>query len=249
MLFHKAPLELIEKYYPEYSGSVNVYGLQHYIIMKIVRPLVDRHIHSEDTLVDLGCGAGWMVNQLQRQVATAIGIDEVDSGFKKLSNLNFIKGSLYQLPIRGGRVDFAISMWVFEHLKEPHRAITEIQRILKPKGLVLIVVPNLYHPLIMLSTIFPLRFKQWMLYTLNGIRKETVLKTYYRANTEGKLDRLSHEAGFKKVEFFYSDDASYWLFSKFLFRCAMAANQGLTKFHFLKRFKMNLIGLYWKEPF
>lgn len=249
MLFHKAPLELIKKYYPDYLGSVSVYGLQSYIIRKIVRPIVDRNIRSEDTIVDLGCGVGWLVNQLRREVTTAIGIDEVDSGFKKSSDMNLIKGSLYHLPIRGGRVDFAISLWVFEHLEKPRMAIAEIQRILKPKGLVLIVVPNLLHPLTMLSKIFPLWFKQWMLYTLNGIRKETVLKTYYRANTEGKLDRLFHEAGFKKVEFFYSDDASYWLFSKFLFRCAMAANQGLTKFHFLKRFKMNLIGLYWKEPF
>lgn len=247
MLFHKAPLALIKKYYPNYPGPVTVYGLQSYTIRKIVRPMVDRNIHSDDTLVDLGCGGGWMVKQLEREVATAIGIDEAVTGFNKFSDLNLIQGSLYHLPIRGGKVDFAISEWVFEHLKKPQMAVTEIQRILKPKGLVLIVVPNLLHPLIMLSKIFPLRFKQWMLYTLNGIREETVLKTYFRANTEGRLDRLFHEAGFEKVEFHYSDNASYWLFSKWLFRCAMEMKGGLAKFHFLRRFKLVMIALYRKR--
>jgi ubiquinone/menaquinone biosynthesis C-methylase UbiE len=246
MLFHKAPLALIKKYYPDYSGTVTVYGLQSYIIRKMVRPMVDRNIHSEDTFVDLGCGGGWLVKQLQQEVATAVGIDEVDSGFKKFSDLNLIQGSLYHLPIREGRADFAISLWVFEHLKKPRLAIAEIRRILKPKGFVLVLAPNLLNPLIMFSKIFPFRSKQWMLYTLNGIRKDTVLKTYFRANTECKLDRMFHEAGFEKAGFIYSDSPSYWLFSKFLFRCSMEITRNLGKFPFLKRFKMNFVAVYRK---
>jgi ubiquinone/menaquinone biosynthesis C-methylase UbiE len=174
-----------------------------------------------------------------------VGIDQDDSGFWRYPDLNLVKGSLYHLPIRTNVVYVAISRWVFEHLANPAAATTEIQRILKPKGLVLIIAPNLLNPLIMLSRILPLRFKQWMLYILNGIKKETVLKTYYRANTEGALDRLFREAGFEKVEFIYLGDPSYWLFSSFLFRCVVRT-QGLAKFQLLRWFRMVMVGLYRK---
>ncbi len=246
MLFHKTPLALIQKYYPDYSGNVTVYGLQWYIIRKMVRPIVDRHIHSADTFLDLGCGSGILVKQLKGEVAAAIGIDEVDTGFKNFSDLNLIQGSLYHLPVKGGRVDLAISLWVFEHLEKPGTAVAEIQRILKPQGIVFVLAPNLLNPLILLSKIFPLRFKQWMLHRLNGIRKETVLKTYFHANTEQELDRIFQGAGFKKVEFLYLESPSYWIFSKFLFRCSMEITRRLAKFPFLKRFKTNFVAVYRK---
>lgn len=242
---NKASLELVKRYYPDYSGPVHVYRLQTHILGKILWPLIDSYAGPEDVIVDLGCGSGSILNQLCQRAATAVGIDQDDSGFWRYPDLNLVKGSLYHLPIQANAVDLAISRWVFEHLANPEAAIAEIWRILKPKGVVLIVVPNLLHPLIMLSRVLPLRSKQWILYTLNGIKKETVLKTYYCANTEGALDRLFREAGFEKVEFIYSGDPSYWLFSSFLFRCVVRA-QGLAKFQPLRRFRMVMVGLYRK---
>ncbi len=246
MLFEKTPLEMIQKYYPDYSGNVTVYGLQWHITRKTVRPIMDRYIHLDATFLDLGCGWGGLVKRLQDEVATAIGIDEVDAGFKKFPGLNLIQGSLYHLPLKGGRVDLAISLWVFEHLEKPRMAVAEIQRILKPQGIVFVLAPNLLNPLILFSKIFPLRFKQWMLHRLNGIKKHTVLKTYFHANTESELDRIFQGAGFEKVEFVYLESPSYWLFSKFLFRCSMEITRRLAKFPFLKRFKTNFVAVYRK---
>ncbi len=55
-----------------------------------------------------------------------------------------IRGDICALPIRSGTFDAAVCTEVLEHLTDPHRALTEIERALKPNGHLLITVPFLY---------------------------------------------------------------------------------------------------------
>ena len=58
-------------------------------------------------------------------------------------------GDIHDLPLPDNSVDAIICMSVLEHVEEPHRAVAEMHRVLKPGGFCYIDVPFLffYHPL------------------------------------------------------------------------------------------------------
>lgn len=58
-----------------------------------------------------------------------------------------IIGDAQNLPIKSSSVDLTISIAVLEHLKEPYRAIQEMERVLKKEGEIYIEIPFLqpYH--------------------------------------------------------------------------------------------------------
>jgi len=244
-VFTRASRELIQEYYPAYSGPVGVYALQEHVLEQVVPPLIDRYLVPEHFAVDLGCGRGTMVRRLSERARRAVGIDVDDSGFANNPGLELIKASIYDIPIGSGEVDFVTSRWVFEHLAKPQQAVREINRILRPGGHALIVVPNLLHPGMLLSKVLPLGVKQRLLSRFDELEEETVLETYYRANTERSLNRLFDGVGLEKRELHYVKDVSYWMFSQSLFRLAHTVER-VTDLRPLQRFRLAIVAVYQK---
>lgn len=242
-----ATTELVQRYYPDFTGRPYVHLLQVHLLAKVFWPLLDGVIGPDDVIVDIGCGAGSTVKDVAPKVKTAVGVDLIDLGLRKYgsAHLNLVQGSVYDLPLPSGVADLATSRWMFEHLADPRAAIAEIARVLKPRGRMLIVVPNAFHPGISLSRVTPTFLKQFALERLDGIPPEVVMKTYYRANSQRALDALFGEAGFEKKAFVYSSDPSYWMFSRVAFRCA-AASARVSKALPLQRARMQMVGLYRK---
>jgi ubiquinone/menaquinone biosynthesis C-methylase UbiE len=60
-----------------------------------------------------------------------------------------IVGDVHQLPLADNSVDAVLCMHLLEHVEEPHTAIKEVYRVLKPGGYLYIDVPFLfyYHPM------------------------------------------------------------------------------------------------------
>lgn len=240
-----ASTELIQRYYPDFTDEPYVHLLQVHLLAGSFWPLMERSLDGGDVVVDVGCGAGTTVKALVPKVKTAIGVDLIDLGFRKhrSAHLNLLQASAYDLPFPSDTIDVATSRWMFEHIAHPEAAIAELARVLRPGGRMLIVVPNAHHPGMALSRITPTALKQFALLKLNRIPNEVVMKTYYRANTERKLDRLFRQAGFEKEAFVYSSDPSYWMFSRLLFRWAAATARMSTRLP-VRRFRMQMLGLY-----
>lgn len=83
--------------------------------------------------INLGCG--------KRLEKGFINVDSMD--FKK-KGFKFIKADVRKLPFKDNYADYIISPQVLEHLKmtEVVPAIKEWVRVLKPKGKIIITVPN-----------------------------------------------------------------------------------------------------------
>lgn len=107
--------------------------------------------HKVKKVLDLGCGSGRHTVYLAKRGFEVYGIDIAPEGIKlakdwlKKENLkaNFKIGSIYQkLPYRDEFFDAIISTNVVHHAKinTIRKAIKEIERILKPKGLIFIIV-------------------------------------------------------------------------------------------------------------
>ncbi|MCI0538925.1 MAG: methyltransferase domain-containing protein [Verrucomicrobiales bacterium] len=104
-------------------------------------------------LLDCGCGPGSITLGLARLVSPAevVGLDRENSQVEKarkdatnqgVSNVRFEVGSVYELPFAEGSFDVVFAHAVFEHLREPLSALSEIRRILASEGLVALRSPD-----------------------------------------------------------------------------------------------------------
>jgi ubiquinone/menaquinone biosynthesis C-methylase UbiE len=101
---------------------------------------------AEWTVGDLGCGTGQMTAALAPFVRHIIAVDAsaamLQAAKKRLQgfeNVDLRRGDLEALPIDNARLDAATLVLVLHHLAEPERAITEVARVLKPGGQLLVV--------------------------------------------------------------------------------------------------------------
>src|SRR6187200_1672505 len=98
------------------------------------------------TVGDLGCGTGQMTAALAPFVGHVIAVDGsaamLQAAKKRLQsfeNVELRRGDLEGLPIDDGRLDAATLALVLHHLPEPPRALSEVSRVLKPQGHLLMI--------------------------------------------------------------------------------------------------------------
>ncbi len=100
-------------------------------------------------ILDVGCGDG-MATAMAAQVAgfgNVVGLDWAERPLKQAQErgLTTARASLDGdgLPIASQEVDVVIMSEVIEHLVTTDEAITEVRRVLKPRGVLLLSTPNL----------------------------------------------------------------------------------------------------------
>lgn len=109
---------------------------------------------SNQTVLDIGCGAGHGSNVLAGKFKKVHGVDispeavEYAKEFWQLPNIEFSVGDSLTIPFPDNTFDVVVAFEVFEHLTDWQKFLSEIKRVLKPEGLVYISTPNktLYSP-------------------------------------------------------------------------------------------------------
>lgn len=105
------------------------------------------HMLPSDWIVaDLGCGTGNAAEHLAPCVRRVYALDQSETMLKAarkrladFDNVSFVQSDLERIELEDGSVDAAVAILVLHHLEEPARAIQEIERILRPGGIVLLV--------------------------------------------------------------------------------------------------------------
>lgn len=104
-------------------------------------------------LLDCGCGPGTMTCGLAKWVlpGTVTGVDAAESQIEqarlnaekhRISNATFKSSSVYELPFEAASFDGVFSHALFEHLRQPERAVSELFRVLRPGGFVGLCSPD-----------------------------------------------------------------------------------------------------------
>ena len=104
-----------------------------------------RHVTGNDIL-DAGCGEGITLEKLTRLFPErrVLGIDTEAENLEicRRHRLPVQEGSLYALPFADASFDTVLFSEVIEHLDSPGKALSEIYRVMRPGGRVIIIFPN-----------------------------------------------------------------------------------------------------------
>jgi len=103
------------------------------------------------SVLDVACGEGYGSALLADGAASVIGVDIAEGAIAHASgayagraNLRFVLGSASSLPVADGAVDVVVSFETIEHLPQADqsRMVTEIGRVLRPDGILILSAPN-----------------------------------------------------------------------------------------------------------
>jgi SAM-dependent methyltransferase len=103
-------------------------------------------------VLEVGCGTGGMARGLAQVVGAGgqvVGIDlsetmlvEARRRSMNVPNVEFLQADVHQLPFADQSFDRCYSRNVFEVVEDPRRAISEMVRVLRPGGIVVIPAPD-----------------------------------------------------------------------------------------------------------
>lgn len=137
---------------PEYSSpSIHQFWFWH-------TELLLREIHacvqSHKTLVDFGCGDGYFMERVAREVP-AVQLVGVDCSTNSLNiaqaacarsdygqRISLVRADLASTPLASASADIAVCSEVVEHLLDDTSVLREIHRVMRPGGVLLLATPN-----------------------------------------------------------------------------------------------------------
>lgn len=108
-----------------------------------------RSLCAGRSVLDIASGEGYG-SALLAQVAQSVtgvdisqdAVDHASRLYAAHANLRFRQGSATRIPVDDASMDVVVSFETLEHLAEQEEMLTELRRVLKPEGLLVISSPN-----------------------------------------------------------------------------------------------------------
>lgn len=108
----------------------------------IIDRIKEHNLLNQSTKVlDVGCGAGFLSNELAKQGLQVTGVDLSEESLKIAAKHNSTKcvhyqtADAYKLPFGDSTFDVLTAMDFLEHVENPDQVIKEFSRVLKPNGI------------------------------------------------------------------------------------------------------------------
>ncbi len=110
----------------------------------ILDMLKERQVSPASTVVDLGCGTGYMANVLTAHARRVIGIDQHRDGIAATQMghpvLSGVQADAVSIPLDNSSIDGVLLLDMLEHLDD-RRVLSETLRVLKRGGWAVVTVP------------------------------------------------------------------------------------------------------------
>ena len=115
-------------------------------ILKKLKFIINKKKNKKFYHLDIGCGNGFITNQISYFFKKSLGIEPSTSGIKlakkyKSSKLKFQKITLENLAKKNVKFDYITIIEVIEHQYDPFNFMKNIEKISKKNGYVLISTP------------------------------------------------------------------------------------------------------------
>jgi len=206
---------------------------------EVFNNLVKDSLNPETIWIDCGCGDNAMVDTFGGLAKTAFGIDVVENKNKN----NFIMAEINNLPLPSNFADLITLRFVVEHFKNAEENLSELKRVLKTNGKIIILTTNLFSPLIFLPRLFfPYSLKSKILKKIFKVNEEDIFPTYHKLNTFGFYSRNPLGLHLKNIMFI--SDLNFTRKTVFLL---LLFWHKLTGIQSLKKFRTNILVVLEKE--
>lgn len=99
-------------------------------------------------VLENGCGVGIYLQHLTPRAGSIVGLEFDDERVReaRTHSQNLINGASEQLPFSTASFNVILSHEVLEHVRDDHRSVEEMVRVLKSGGVIVLFVPNLGYP-------------------------------------------------------------------------------------------------------
>ena len=175
----------------------------------------DKYIKPNLSILDIGCGTGrlYQIFAKFQDSIDYIGLDQsagqLAQSKKEFPNNKYVQAEMTKLPLEDASFDLVFCIATLHHLPDEEtrrQALSEMKRILKPGGRVLMTNWNLYSDSAQ-KTVEKGKWQQnegefvvpWM-----NPEGKTLGERYYYGFTPEYLDKICSEAGFVVEENYYS---------------------------------------------
>jgi len=139
-----AATDYYERYWSESGAQYTGHTTPSYerLLASLVTP--------DSSCLDVGCGDGLRSGVwLNQHAGTYVGVDissrAVEAARNKLNIDARVISDATSLPFEDETFDLIVCIEVLEHLFEPQLAATEMRRVLRPGGILVVQVPNVVH--------------------------------------------------------------------------------------------------------
>jgi 2-polyprenyl-6-hydroxyphenyl methylase / 3-demethylubiquinone-9 3-methyltransferase len=106
----------------------------------IISEIKKHHPGKEIRVLDIGCGAGFLANDLALHGFNTTGLDtsepalDVARRHDTTGTVDYRVGDAYRMEFADGSFDAACAMDFLEHVEKPSLIVCEVSRVLKPGG-------------------------------------------------------------------------------------------------------------------
>lgn len=174
-----------------YENSIGRFFKSKYekLATKIITTFPTPHI------LDIACGPGQLLEILQRKFPKArlFGLDLSTAMIKrlkeKLPEVETKIGDAENLPWPSNHFDIVTNTISFHHFPDPHKALKEMHRVLKPDG-----------TLFLMDLIPKTRLGKIIINMAGKIGDATIDEGHVSVYTKSEIKKMLHAAGFKKVD-------------------------------------------------
>ncbi len=104
-----------------------------------------KKISKNNKVLDVGCGYGEYLNLYEERGAVVAGMDVDKEAIKGIKNARY--ASITSIPFEDNSFDTLNCIDVLEHVDDEDKAFSELSRVLKKDGTLIMTVPNRYYPI------------------------------------------------------------------------------------------------------
>ena len=205
---------------------------------------VRHYLRPSSRILDIGCGRGGLVEQLEHSLTQIVGIDpDWNSLQEHRLNLPRVVAISNDLPFATNSFDVTYASWVLEHLQEPLQTFASLSRVLRPGGVFVFITPNGRHPLATLNHSLG-RFGQVqgkLVERFYDRAADDAFPTYYRANKQNEIESLCQQTGLVLERLTAVADPTYLAFNQIMYRLMCAFEERLSDGR-----KLHLVGVVRK---
>lgn len=137
------------------------------------------------SILDVGCHSGLFTKKISEKInpKKIFGVDiskkAIKEAQRRIKDGNFQVADAASLPFKKNSFNAVFCLEVLEHVDDPEKVITEIARVLKPKGYAVILVPlntTLFRTIWFLWTLYHREWRHAHVYNFEADNLEKFLK-------------------------------------------------------------------------